>query len=203
MAALQEQRSDGMRFFLVIVLVVLNSCSYLSFTNAFATTGLCQGTKIARKTIAYYYYYYDAQKTIHFPLCANPEDSIHDDDSPHSYVLKERNPYDVHVYYGNAEEQEAAMELRQKMMEAFPWMRFYGPKGFPIGPHPVPMWEADFGKYENRDKWTTVRDFVLNNNPENLSILIHPHSVDGDYADHTKHAFWAGEKLELRIRGWQ
>mmetsp|Transcript_681 Transcript_681/g.1638 ORF Transcript_681/g.1638 Transcript_681/m.1638 type:complete len:197 (-) Transcript_681:158-748(-) len=196
MAALKEQRSSGMQFFLIIELVVLTFCSYPSFANAFVTKSLCPRANIARKI--------DAYAQIRFPLFANlVEESIRDDDTSHSYVLKQRNPYDVHVYYGNTEEQEAAMELRQKMMKAFPWMRFYGPKGFPIGPHPVPMWEADFGNYENRNQWTTVRDFILDNNPENLSILIHPHSVDGDYADHTKHAFWTGEKLELRIRGWR
>ena len=118
-----------------------------------------------------------------------------------SYVLKKaEDPYDVHVYYGTPEEQEAAMELRQKMMKEFPWMRFSKPRGFPVGPHPLPMWVATFGAYENRNKWAAVREFVLANNPKNLSILIHPHSEDGLVADHTQHAFWAGEALELRLR---
>lgn len=115
------------------------------------------------------------------------------------YVLRQGNPYDVHVYYGTLEEQEAAMELRGKMKIAFPWMVFSKPWDRPIGPHPVPMWEADFGDNQSCDKWTTVRDFLLENNPKNLSILIHPNSLDGVYADHTKHAYWVGEKLELRI----
>jgi len=145
--------------------------------------------------------------------------------SSNSYVLQERNPYDVHVYYNGPDQRIQAMELRQKMHTAFgDWMRFYNPKDRPIGPHPLPMWEADFGGYEHRHKWKDVRDFLVqhnchhsnntsNTNSENetttktttkpLSILIHPHSVDGDYADHTKHAFWAGEVLELRIQGWR
>jgi DOPA 4,5-dioxygenase len=94
------------------------------------------------------------------------------------------------------------MELREKMQEKFQWMRFYTPKGRPIGPHPVPMWEADFGSYENRNLWSDVRDFIEEEHG-NLSVLIHPHSLDGDYADHTKNSFWAGEVLDLRIQGWK
>jgi DOPA 4,5-dioxygenase len=122
---------------------------------------------------------------------------------PPNCVLKQRNPYDVHVYYSTPDERAAAMELRKRLQTSFPWMRFYQPKDRPIGPHPFPMWEADFGGYENRHEWKAVRDFLLNHNPGNLSILIHPHSLDGDYADHTEHAFWAGKVLELRIRGWK
>ena len=36
-----------------------------------------------------------------------------------------------------------------------------------------------------------------------VSVLVHPHSLDGDYADHTKNAFWVGDVLELRIQGWK
>jgi aromatic ring-cleaving dioxygenase len=132
-------------------------------------------------------------------LNLTPEDDS--EEIPHAYTLKERNPYDVHVYYDGQEEQENAMILREKMMLDFPWMRFYPPKGFPIGPHPVPMWEADFGCFENRHKWNDVREFVEKEH-DNLSVLIHPHSTDGDYADHTKNSFWLGEVLDLRIQGW-
>lgn len=116
-----------------------------------------------------------------------------------TYTLKERNPYDVHVYYQPAEAAEAEA-LRERMRVAFPWMRFYEPKGRPIGPHPCPMWEADFGEYKNRDRLCDVRDFLCVQHG-GLSVLIHPHSTDGDYADHTRNAIWFGEKLELRIGG--
>lgn len=149
-------------------------------------------------------------------------DEDDDDAPPRSYELKKRNPYDVHVYYDGAAERAAAMELRSKLMAEFgDWMRFYPPRGVPIGPHPVPMWEADFGSYDNRHRWVEVRDFLVrentneNNNESNaqtkpktqtkttqLSILIHPHSTDGDYADHTRNAFWIGRVLDLKIGGW-
>jgi aromatic ring-cleaving dioxygenase len=76
------------------------------------------------------------------------------------YTLKERNPYDVHVYYDGAEEREKAMNLREKMRQEFPWMRFYSPKDRPIGPHPIPMWGVDFGGFENRNKWNDVKEFI-------------------------------------------
>mmetsp|Transcript_58704 Transcript_58704/g.65686 ORF Transcript_58704/g.65686 Transcript_58704/m.65686 type:complete len:198 (-) Transcript_58704:112-705(-) len=117
------------------------------------------------------------------------------------FTLKERNPYDVHVYYDGEDERKEAMNFRRKLQEQFIWMRFYTPKERPIGPHPLPMWEADFGGYENRYKWTNVRDYVEKEHGR-LSVLIHPHSNDGDYADHTKNAFWAGKILDLRIQGW-
>jgi len=122
----------------------------------------------------------------------------------HLYTLKKRNPYDVHVYYNGEVEREKAMILRTKLKEKFGhWMRFYSPKDKPIGPHPTSMFEADFGSYENRIYWGKVKDFIEKENDGNLSVLIHPHSTDGDYADHTKHAFWIGEVLALRIQGWK
>ena len=64
------------------------------------------------------------------------------------------------------------------------------------------MWEADFASYENRDRWDEVRAW-LEEEAGNLSVLIHPHSTDSDYDDHTKNAHWVGEALELRIKGWE
>jgi len=119
-----------------------------------------------------------------------------------SYTLKKRNPYDVHVYYKNKNEREIALLLRTKMKDQFPWMRFYPPKDKPIGPHPHPMWEADFGHYNNHNEWENVTGF-LGESHGTLSVLVHPHSTDGDYDDHTKNAFWAGEVLGLRIGGWK
>ena len=81
-------------------------------------------------------------------------------------------------------------------------MNFYTPKNHPIGPHPIPMWEADFGHYENYKFWQDVCDFISEEHGD-LSILIHPHSMDGDYMDHTKNAIWFGDTLKLRIDGWQ
>jgi len=131
----------------------------------------------------------------------NGEEATQIDSQP-SFTLKKRNPYDVHVYYNGPNQREKAMLLRSKMKQQFPWMRFYEPKDRPIGPHPLPMWEADFASYDNRVLWGEVCDFIKEEHEE-LSVLVHPHSLDGDYADHTKNAFWVGDVLELRIQGWK
>ena len=119
---------------------------------------------------------------------------------PTTYTLKERNPFDCHVYYrlddGSKEE---ALALREAMKAAFPWMRFHRPFDRPIGPHPLPMWEADFATYDNRHQWPEVVRWIEANHGS-LSVLVHPHSTDSDYEDHTAHAFWAGQVLPLRMR---
>lgn len=135
--------------------------------------------------------------------CSSGTAALENNDEAPSFTLKKRNPYDVHVYYdGSSNQREKAMLLRSKMKQQFPWMRFYKPKDRPIGPHPLPMWEADFASYENRVFWDEVCDFIKEEHGE-LSVLVHPHSLDGDYADHTKNAFWVGDVLELRIQGWK
>ena len=118
----------------------------------------------------------------------------------HDYVLRSnRSPFDVHVYFSSDDERAHALTMREKMQARFPWMRYYGPKDRPIGPHPVPMWEADFAKWEHRDRWGAVVAFVeAERGP--CSVLIHPYSTDGDYKDHTTNAYWAGPPLQLRIR---
>jgi aromatic ring-cleaving dioxygenase len=118
------------------------------------------------------------------------------------YTLKERNPFDVHVYYAIPDQQPKALALREKMQRRFAWMRFYEPRNRPIGPHPIPMWEADFGAYKNRHKWKEVCEFLEEEHGD-LSVLVHPHSIDGDYADHTDNARWIGAKQKLLIQGWK
>jgi len=83
-------------------------------------------------------------------------------------------------------------------------MQFFPPVDKSIGPHPLPMWEAHFGGHQHRRKWEIIRDFLLEENSKNnnLSVLIHPNSLDGAYADHTRHAFWVGKTLKLRLQGW-
>lgn len=208
----QQQRRRGM-YFLLLIGSFAELLSLIPSTDGFATSFSWHEKKILSKQHQTKRTRTTSRQTRLLDAVNDPHHNRHcNNEPPSSYVLKERNPYDVHVYYNGQDERKAAMELRQKMQNKFgDWMRFYNPKDQPIGPHPLPMWEADFGAYENRHKLTEVRDFVLqhnNNNSETkatkpLSILIHPHSLDGDYADHTKHAFWAGEVLELRIQGWK
>jgi aromatic ring-cleaving dioxygenase len=128
--------------------------------------------------------------------------AIEDGGQELGFTLKVRNPFDVHVYYDIPDQQKEALALRDKMQRRFEWMRFYEPRKRPIGPHPIPMWEADFGVYENRHKWREVCEFLEEEHGD-LSVLVHPHSIDGDYADHTDNAKWIGTKQELLIEGWK
>tara|TARA_B100000787_G_scaffold115993_1_gene86567 strand:- start:273 stop:476 length:204 start_codon:yes stop_codon:yes gene_type:complete len=61
------------------------------------------------------------------------------------------------------------------------------------------MWEADFAASANARRWDEVTAWLAVERGE-LTVLIHPHSTDGGYADHTQHACWFGEPLPLRMR---
>jgi len=63
----------------------------------------------------------------------------------------------------------------------------------PIGPHPVGMFEVDFGP---REFGALVPWFMANR--RGLSVLVHPRSGD-DLRDHTEHALWLGEPLPLKL----
>ena len=62
-----------------------------------------------------------------------------------------------------------------------------------IGPHPVPMFEANFTLpfFDEMIAW-------LNLHRGRLSILVHPLSGNGLY-DHTDGAIWLGEKIALNL----
>ena len=117
---------------------------------------------------------------------------------PSTFTLLDRNPFDVHVYFDGGTH-DAALALRDRMQLAFPWMRFHRVHERCIGPHPSPMWEADFAVSANARRWDEVTAWLAVERGE-LTVLIHPHSTDGGYADHTQHACWFGEPLPLRLR---
>ena len=117
----------------------------------------------------------------------------------HPFTLRQRNPFDVHVYFDDDASRELALTLRQRMMSKFPWMRFYRVHDRCIGPHPAPMWEADFAEFGNVHRWDEVLAWLAHEHGT-LSVLVHPHSTDGSWADHTRHATWLGEPLSLRLR---
>ncbi len=63
----------------------------------------------------------------------------------------------------------------------------------PIGPHPLPMFEA----HVDSDNLAGIEQ-LLTKNRKNCSILIHDKTGDHVY-DHTKEARFLGEPLELNI----
>jgi DOPA 4,5-dioxygenase len=63
----------------------------------------------------------------------------------------------------------------------------------PVGPHPIPMFEAWFAA-----SVLPVVKAWAEANRDGLSVLIHPLSGD-ELADHTAHAQWLGEPVELDL----
>eukprot|EP00759_Apiculatamorpha_spiralis_P041950 PhF_6_TR40351/c0_g1_i1/m.60033/K10253/K10253; DOPA 4,5-dioxygenase len=120
--------------------------------------------------------------------------------TPEAYTLLQRNPFDIHVYYNSEAEKIRSLTLRSELQAKFPFLVFHEPHSRPIGPHPVPMWEADFGKYDNAPQWENVVSYLESRHTQDaLSILVHPHTTDGHVMDHTAHAFWLGPQLPLAL----
>ena len=114
-----------------------------------------------------------------------------------SFLLPNRNPLDIHFYY-NEKTATSALKIRKKLSESFDFLTFYDPFDTPIGPHPVPMWEADFSKSKNVNEDLGRVLLWLMENRNNHIVLIHPHTGNG-LLDHTTHAIWLGDKLNLNL----
>jgi aromatic ring-cleaving dioxygenase len=101
--------------------------------------------------------------------------------------------YHAHIYY-DAETRPIAERLREAIGNRFNaelgrW------RDEPVGPHPVPMYQAAFsaGEFPRIVPWLML-------NRGGLSVLVHPQTDDA-YDDHTIHALWLGAPLPLRVEG--
>ena len=99
--------------------------------------------------------------------------------------------YDIHTYWRNAAEREEALKLKQILIDNN--VQTFSLVDIPIGPHPLPMFEAHVSA-EN----LSAIEAQLVANRINCSILIHEKTGDHVY-DHTKGARFLGEPLELHI----
>jgi DOPA 4,5-dioxygenase len=99
--------------------------------------------------------------------------------------------YDIHTYWRNAGEREEALKLKQLLIDNN--VQTFSLVDVPIGPHPLPMFEAHVSA-EN----LPAIEALLVVNRVNCSILIHEKTGDHVY-DHTKGAHFLGEPLELNI----
>jgi aromatic ring-cleaving dioxygenase len=99
--------------------------------------------------------------------------------------------YDIHTYWGNNDERNEALKLKQILIENK--IQTFSLVEFPIGPHPLPMFESHVSA-ENLPEVEVqlVADIV------NCSILIHEKTNDDMY-DHTDGARWLGSSLELNL----
>lgn len=98
--------------------------------------------------------------------------------------------YHVHVYYDPTSRDRAARVragLEQFNVRLGRW------HDQPVGPHPQGMYQVAFlpEEFPRIVPWLML-------NRDGLDVLVHPETGD-DVADHTMHAMWLGQKLELDI----
>ncbi len=100
--------------------------------------------------------------------------------------------FDAHIYF-KSEELEAATLLRNKIKNHFKDVTFFVGDmiDVPIGPHPMPMFEANFPQ----DIFTEVVLWLMKERGT-FNVLVHPLSGD-DYYDHTQGAMWLGDSVKL------
>ena len=101
--------------------------------------------------------------------------------------------YHAHVYF-DASTRASAVSLREELLRAFAGrVRVHGLIDQAIGPHPLPMFEADV-RAEDID---TVQAWLAARHGAH-SILIHPLTGD-DLADHRDFPRWIGPPLKLDL----
>ena len=99
--------------------------------------------------------------------------------------------FHAHVYYDEATRADAAA-VREGLAARFD-VKLGRWHDVPVGPHPTAMYQVAFprGEFDKVVPWLLL-------NRRGLVILVHPETGD-DVEDHTAHAMWLGEKLELNI----
>lgn len=100
--------------------------------------------------------------------------------------------FDAHVYYDEISRGQA-LALREKALFLFQGKTVFVGRmiDYPIGPHPVPMFEINFPKYLAKE----VSDWLARERGK-LTILIHEVTGD-DHRDHTIGANWLGTPFQL------
>ena len=101
--------------------------------------------------------------------------------------------YHIHIYF-TLEQTAVAESIRELMLRELSVIEGAGPvRNRPVGPHPLPMFEAWF----QPDAIAEVLPWILKNR-QGLAVLIHPITGD-DYQDHAEHAVWIGQALPLNL----
>lgn len=100
--------------------------------------------------------------------------------------------YHAHIYFDEASEDDAR-RVREAIGDRFEvtlgsWHRK------PVGPHPVWMYQVAFEP-------AVFAEFVpwLALNRRGLTVFVHP-ETGNSVADHTDHAIWMGEILDLDVQ---
>src|SRR5262245_37842230 len=105
-------------------------------------------------------------------------------------TFAEDAPYHAHIYF-TPDQRERAEDLRG-MLATHSGVIFVGRMtDGKVGPHPIPQFEVHFIERSLEAVRTIIRG-------SDLRALVHP-LTDDDLADHTDHAEWVGEPLELDV----
>jgi DOPA 4,5-dioxygenase len=100
-------------------------------------------------------------------------------------------PWHAHIYYAPAQ-REAAAALRERFRGLGETILFVGRMmDAGVGPHPIPQYEIHF-----RER--AVPEIIAILEISGLRVLIHP-LTDDDLADHTTHARWLGDPVDLDV----
>jgi len=99
--------------------------------------------------------------------------------------------FHAHIYY-NPSSRDTAAEVREQLGSLF-LVQLGRWHDKPIGPHPQSMYQVAFPC----DQFSEIVPWLMLHR-QGLDILLHPNTGD-DVADHTDHALWFGNKLELNI----
>ncbi|KAG8832671.1 hypothetical protein FRC17_000890 [Serendipita sp. 399] len=104
------------------------------------------------------------------------------------------NSFDFHIYYlpNNANEKKYAQELHERIRREFPEMRIYKFWDRPVGPHPIPMFEAN--TFTPIETGTLFGFLTIWRGP--LFVLIHPNTGDA-LKDHTELCSWIGRPVPV------
>lgn len=100
--------------------------------------------------------------------------------------------YHAHVYYDDPGAREEAGRVRERLDALFE-VKLGRWRDEPVGPHPTPMYQVAFAAHE----FSRIVPWLMLNRG-NLTILVHPETGD-DPTDHSDHALWLGEILDLDI----
>lgn len=99
--------------------------------------------------------------------------------------------YHAHVYY-HPETRDAAEQVRKELGDRFEVQlgRWHDQL---VGPHTRSMYQVAFAvnQFERIVPWLLL-------NRQGLAVLVHPNTGNA-IADHTDHALWLGEKLEVNL----
>lgn len=105
-------------------------------------------------------------------------------------MQSEIKSFHAHIYY-DPNSRDSAVQVREGLAAFEVTLGRWHDR--PIGPHPQAMYQVAFAV----EQFGAVVPWLMLNR-SSLDILVHANTGD-DVADHTDHALWLGNKLDLNI----